>query len=161
LWALDRETFNNIVKRAAMEKREKYEGFLKSVNIFNSMEPYEVSQICDALKVVRVEADQYIIKEKEEGDIFYIIEEGEAIAEKTNSKTGQLVNVKTYSKGDFFGELALIRNEPRAASIRTTTDCKLLTLDRMSFKRLLGPIETILKRNSDNYIKFTQVTTNK
>jgi len=39
-------------------------------------------------------------------------------------------------------------------NINFKTDCKLLTLDRMSFKRLLGPIENLLKRNSDKYEKY-------
>ena len=70
--------------------------------------------------------------------------------------------VKEYKKGGFFGELALIRNEPRAASIITKvnklklikTGCLVLSLDRMSFRRLLGPIEEILRRNSENYLKY-------
>ena len=64
------------------------------------------------------------------------------------------MHVYDYGKGGYFGELALIRNEPRAASVVAKTNCKLLTLDRMSFKRLLGPIENLLKRNSDAYVKF-------
>lgn len=64
------------------------------------------------------------------------------------------IEVKTYSTGDYFGELALIRGEPRAANIIATSDLKVISLDRNSFKRLLGPIEDILKRNSDTYIKY-------
>jgi hypothetical protein len=41
LWVLDRGTFNHIVKDASMRKREKYEDFLKSVKLFENMEPYE------------------------------------------------------------------------------------------------------------------------
>jgi cAMP-dependent protein kinase regulator len=62
--------------------------------------------------------------------------------------------VLDYHKGGYFGELALIKNEPRAASVVAKTKCKLLTIDRMAFKRLLGPIENLLKRNSDAYVKF-------
>jgi cAMP-dependent protein kinase regulator len=154
LWALDRETFNNIVKEAAMKKREKYETFLKSVEILNNIDPYELSQISDALKVKKVPAGEIIIRQNEPGEVFYIIEEGEAFASKVFSGEGKATVVKEYSKGGYFGELALLRNEPRAASVTSKTECKLLTLDRMSFKRLLGPLENILKRNSDAYIKF-------
>jgi len=53
-----------------------------------------------------------------------------------------------------FGELALIKNDLRAANIIATSETKLLSLDRHSFKRLLGPIENILKRLSSSYIKY-------
>jgi len=49
-WTVDRETFNHIVKEGAQKKREQYESFLKSVEILQSVEPYELSQIADALK---------------------------------------------------------------------------------------------------------------
>jgi len=154
LWALDRETFNNIVKDAAMKKREKYENVLKSVDILSTIDPYELSQICDALQVQKVKANDYIITQNETGDKFFIVEEGEAYATKVFQEGGEATVVKEYAKGSYFGELALIKNEPRAASVVAKTNCRLLTLDRMSFKRLLGPIETILKRNSDAYVKY-------
>lgn len=59
-----------------------------------------------------------------------------------------------YKEGDYFGELALLRNEPRAASVIAKVDCQCVSLDRHSFKRVLGPLEEILKRNIDIYIKF-------
>lgn len=118
------------------------------------MDYYELSQICDALQVQKVKAGEEIIREQEPGDKFFIIEEGDAYATKVFEGSDNAVNVKDYSKGDYFGELALIKNEPRAASVIAKSDCKLLTLDRMSFRRLLGPLENILKRNSDAYIKY-------
>jgi cAMP-dependent protein kinase regulator len=154
LWALDRETFNNIVKEAAMKKREKYEAFLKNVEILKEIEAYELSQIADALTVQSFNKDDYIIKQNDPGDNFYIILEGEAKATKIFKQGANPEFVMDYAKGGYFGELALIKNEPRAANVIAKTDCKLLKLDRMSFKRLLGPIENILKRNSGAYIKF-------
>ena len=43
VWRLDRDTFNHIVKDAAARKREKFETFLSSVKILESMDPYERS----------------------------------------------------------------------------------------------------------------------
>jgi len=63
LWALDRETFNHIVKDAAMKKREKYENILKNVEILQTVEPYEISQIADAVKVVNFAQNEQIIKQ--------------------------------------------------------------------------------------------------
>ena len=154
LWALDRECFNNIVKDAAMKKREKYENTLKKVEILKSIDPYELGQICDALKSITYKAGETIIKQNDTGDIFYILDEGKAHAEKVFEEGKPAQNVKDYGSCDYFGELALLKGEPRAATIIADTDCKLLSLDRMAFKRLLGPLENILQRNSENYVKY-------
>lgn len=83
LWLLDRDTFNHIVKEAAQKKRDKYEAFLKQVEILSSVDAYELSQVCDALKNASFSKGDNVIRENEMGDVFYIIEEGEAIATKT------------------------------------------------------------------------------
>ncbi len=59
-----------------------------------------------------------------------------------------------YKKGDYFGERALIKNEPRAANVIAKTDCTVVSMDRHSFKRLLGPLEELLKRNLELYEQF-------
>lgn len=54
-----------------------------------------------------------------------------------------------YSPGSYFGELALLNNKPRAASIYATSDCVVAYLDKNAFKRLCGPVEEILRRNAE------------
>ena len=60
-----------------------------------------------------------------------------------------------YKPGDFFGERALLKSEPRAANVVATSDCIMVSMDRHSVKRLLGPLEDLLKRNFEIYEKFT------
>ena len=154
-WVLDRETFNHIVKGAAQKKREKYENFLKNVDILSNIDSYELMQICDALKTATFKKGDYIIKEGEMGDVFYILEEGECDATKTLEPGKPDTVIKEYSVGDYFGERALIKGEPRACNIIAKSEnVKVISLDRISFKRLLGPIEDILKRNIDKYQKL-------
>jgi cAMP-dependent protein kinase regulator len=82
LWALDRDTFNNIVKDAATKKRESYEAFLSKIELLKDMDPYERSKIADAFKPLSYSAGDYVVKEGDEGDCFFFLEQGEAIATK-------------------------------------------------------------------------------
>ena len=151
LWSLDRECFNHIVKEAATKRREMYVEFLSRVDLLSNMDPYERSQLADVLKSESFESGQFVIRQGEEGNVFYIIEEGQAVATKVLHQGQQPEEVMRYQPGQYFGELALIKNEPRAANVRAETNLKCLTLDRHSFKRLLGPVEDILRRNAKYY----------
>ena len=154
LWCLDRDTFNNIVKESARLKRQKYETFLKSVEILSTMDDYEISVVSEALRRCVFREGEYIIRQGEVGDVFYIIEEGEAVAFGNKDHGKSSIPEMNYTKGNYFGELSLLRDQPRAANVKAKTDVKLLSLDRNSFKRVLGPIDLILKRNDEKYKKF-------
>ena len=152
---LDRETFNHIVKDSSRSKREKYESFLSRVKILESMEPYERSVLSDAFIEENFKAGSVVIRHGEEGNKFYLVEEGELVATKVfGLGHEEAKEVMHYKAGDYFGERALIRNEPRAANVIAKTDCKLVSLDRHSFKRLMGPLDTILRRNMEGYEAF-------
>mmetsp|Transcript_27327 Transcript_27327/g.20459 ORF Transcript_27327/g.20459 Transcript_27327/m.20459 type:complete len:310 (+) Transcript_27327:68-997(+) len=74
LWSLDRATFTHIVKDAASRKREKYEEFLARVPLLSTMDNYERSKLSDALKEHHFQAGEFIIKEGEEGNVFFMIQ---------------------------------------------------------------------------------------
>ena len=120
------------------------------------MERYERSKLCDAFKECKFKAGDYIIKEGDDGKDLYLIQEGEAHATKILDASKGAEKVMDYKVGDYFGERALIKNEPRAANVIAKTDCTVVSMDRHSVKRLLGPIEVILKRNLEVYEKFTK-----
>jgi cAMP-dependent protein kinase regulator len=150
LWALDRETFNHIVKDAVIKRREQYENFLGKIELLDSLTFDEKNKICDCLKIERFKKGEYVIREGESGNTFYLIKEGTAVA--TKGKQEEVVF--KYKENDYFGELALLREEPRAANIQATSDLVVASIDRSSFKRLLGPLEEILKRNTARYENF-------
>ena len=154
LWGLDRETFKCIVKDAAAKKHQKYEEFLSRVKVLSSMEAGERQKLAEALHEEVFQPGEAIIREGEEGSTFYFLEEGEAEATKVLSEGHDPQHVMHYKAGDYFGERALIKNEPRAASVVAKTQCTVVTLDRHSFKRLLGPLEAILRRNMELYEQF-------
>jgi cAMP-dependent protein kinase regulator len=151
LWRLDRETFNHIVRDAAQKRRERYEAFLKKVPVLDTLEQYERLQMCDALQSETFSAGTKIVQQGDPGDKFYILEDGEAVAEKAYTKDAPPQEVLNYKPGDYFGELALLNNETRAATVLAKTECKVCSLTGGVFKTLLGPLEEILKRKSADY----------
>lgn len=156
LYSLDRETFNHIVKQSAVENRNKYEDFLAQVEVLQTLDNYERSKLCDCLNILTFENGERIINEGDKGNTFYLIIEGQAVAMKRNPNTNLEEEVYAYSEKMYFGELSLIRDQPRAASIVAKTKIKVASIERNAFKRILGPLEDILKRNAEKYKKFVE-----
>ena len=96
--------------------------------------------------------DDELLSDKQSLQILLISAVNDAINLANEEK--KPIRVMDYSEGGFFGELALLNNAPRAASIIAETDCNLVYMDRGAFKRLLGPLEDLLQRNAEKYKKF-------
>ncbi|CAJ1433240.1 unnamed protein product [Effrenium voratum] len=150
VWQLDRETFTHIVRDASAKRREAFMDFLKTVPLFKPLESYDLMQLADCLQQQTLEAGQKILKQGEPGDTFYIVEEGQLTATKKRDD-GKEEEVLEYQRGDFFGELALLRNEPRAASVEAKTEAKICKIDRKSFKNILGQLEAQFKEAAAKY----------
>ncbi|KAL8683177.1 MAG: hypothetical protein Q9224_006708 [Gallowayella concinna] len=143
LWALDRVTFRRILMDSAFQRRRMYESFLEEVPLLSSLALYERSKIADALETQKFSDGQTIIQEGDKGEAFFMIEQGEAEVFKKDA--GEQA-IKLYQKGDYFGELALLDDKPRAASVVAKGECKVATLGKDGFQRLLGSVEAIMRR---------------
>ena len=147
LWALDRVTFRRILMDSAFQRRRMYESFLEEVPLLSTLTLYERSKIADALDTRKYGPGETIIREGDPGEAFFILESGEAEVYKV--ETGDKA-IKEYKKGDYFGELALLDDKPRAASVvakKGDGEVKVAYLGKQGFQRLLGPVEGIMRRN--------------
>lgn len=151
-WALDRTTFKTIMQSSAIKQNSASVGFIESVKLFESLSPMEKMQMADALKPVSFAEGELIIKEGDVGNAFYIVEDGEVIC--TKNKAGVEVEVSDrLGRGAFFGELALLSHDTRQASVKAVSAVSALMVDRATFKRVLGPLEDILKAHQSSYTK--------
>ena len=142
LWQLDRTTFRRILMDSSFQRRKMYEGFLEEVPLLSTLKGPERAKIADALTSQKYPAGTHVIRQGDPGDAFYLLESGEARA----YKNGIEKPVKHYERGAYFGELALLEDKPRQASVVAKTEVKLAKLDRAGFKRLLGPVEGMMRR---------------
>lgn len=164
LWTLDRKSFKVIVVGASIIKREKYAGFLQKVPLLSSLNEAEIIHLADALVEEHYNDGDSVCVEGEIGNYFYIVSKGEAVVVKKMSQqitvegnfefdesTG--VVLARVQEGGYFGEVALLTAKPRQATVRAKGSLEVLSLDRATFTRLLGPLDEIMRRNMDQYTR--------
>jgi cAMP-dependent protein kinase regulator len=156
LFKIDRGTFNHVITESTIKKRERFEDLIKSITLLDTLDPYEQQLLIDAFKEEKYKSGDFVMKEGDEGDKFYFVEKGEAVALKLNSTTGKNEQVLKYSRGGHFGEIALLNKCKRQASIQATSDLVLMSVDKKSFNRILGPLDILLRRNVKRYKQFVK-----
>ncbi len=102
-------------------------GVLRKIPIFEPLHPSVLEEMAHKLESVSVPAGQAVVREGDVSDRFYVIAEGEVEV----SHGDQVIRRETA--GDFFGEIGLLRNVPRTATVTAVTDVKLWALDRDDF----------------------------
>jgi signal transduction histidine kinase len=103
---------------------------------FPGISPGEVAELIDNSKLMNYPAGTVLCRENAIEDTFYLILEGEVEVTKVINND-QARKLKTLSSGDFFGEMALIHNAPRAATVKTVTPLITLEIDRQAFDKVL------------------------
>lgn len=152
MWALDRVTFRKIIAVKNQDRRILLDSFLQQVPLLQHLRSVERHRIVDAIEVVEYNAGEVIFREGDVGTRFYLVINGVAEVLKSNS-----TEVLSYlQRGDYFGELALLRSAPRAATIVASGKSshgrlRLAALDEASFTRLLGPLTDIMARYAETH----------
>lgn len=103
---------------------------------FPGIKPGEVEEIIANSRIKTYPPQSVICKEDAIEHTFYMILEGKFEVTKTINHSDKRY-LKTLSAGDFFGEMALIHNAPRAATVTSLTEAILLELDDEGFNRVL------------------------
>eukprot|EP00878_Enallax_costatus_P001687 GHUV01001841.1.p1 GENE.GHUV01001841.1~~GHUV01001841.1.p1 ORF type:complete len:745 (+),score=263.55 GHUV01001841.1:565-2799(+) len=139
VWVLERDVFRKYLQEAAQGAVTEIELFLNSVPLLAKLSRDDKMQLVDAFAEETFAAGTTIIREGDPGDKFYIVKSGEAVVTQGGKEVNRLF------KADFFGERALLVNEPRAATVAASQPTVCLVLDRETFTQILGPLEKALQ----------------
>lgn len=99
--------------------------------LFKNLDEEQYTDVVNAMTEKPLKANTHVIEQGGVGDYFYIVESGQLDCFIDGNK------VTSYGPGGSFGELALMYNSPRAATIVAVTDCILYALDRVTFRSIL------------------------
>ena len=104
------------------------QSFLYQFSNFGRLPGPALRSMIDKLVPVGFSKGSLIIREGDPAGPLYVIQKGRARAFAGNGN-GRQLNLAFYREGDFFGELSILNNAPRAASVEAFTDCQLFALE--------------------------------
>ena len=109
---------------------------LRAIPLLSALDGSVLQALSKLFATERLPANRLVVEFGAPGDKFYVIVRGRVAVWKPDA-SGVERQLGILESGDHFGEVALVRNTPRTASVRTMTDCLLMTLSRNHFLRLL------------------------
>ncbi|HET6850290.1 MAG TPA: cyclic nucleotide-binding domain-containing protein, partial [Gaiellales bacterium] len=100
---------------------------VRAVPFFAPLPEPTVERIASLLGSATVDAGSVVVRQGDAGDLFYLVETGELVVDRDGEQ------LATLGPGEYFGEIALVRDVPRTATVRAAQDSTLLTLERDEF----------------------------
>ncbi|XP_077310688.1 cGMP-dependent protein kinase 2-like isoform X2 [Lithobates pipiens] len=144
IWVLDRQVFQNIMMSSAQAQHQEYFSFLRSVSLLKDLPEEKLSKIVDCLEVDFYDKGDYIIREGEEGNTFFIIAKGKVCVTQAVEGSQEPLEIKKLGVGDYFGEKALISEDVRSANIiADEDDTQCLVIDRDTFNQMVGTYQEL------------------
>jgi putative ABC transport system ATP-binding protein len=110
--------------------------FLRQFPLFADLQTSTLTEVADKMMVEQAEPDDVVIRQGDPGELFYLIRSGEV--DVVVEHDGQSKKVAQLGQGQYFGEAALLRDEPRNATIIARTECTFYTLGKADFKDVLA-----------------------
>lgn len=127
-------------KEEARRANEEYRSaidFVGQVPLFRRLPLDQRPVLAANFAGVEFTADDVVIKYGDSGDAFFIIQSGEAaVLAPSHEDSEKLVHLAQLKQGDYFGEMALLRDEPRMATVKAVSKLRLLKMTRDKFESL-------------------------
>ena len=105
---------------------------LKQIDFFADLTVHELDLLIAVLKTEKAEAGKTIVKQGKKGDCLYLISRG-SVSVIINEGLFKKIKTAELKDGDYFGEMALLGDQKRKASVVARTECEMIVLHRKDF----------------------------
>lgn len=121
--------------------------------MFQALDEKEFKIVVDAIEEVSGASGEAIITEGDQGDCMFVLESGALDCTKVFAGNTEPTFLKEYKPGEGFGELALLYNAPRAATIKSKSDYVCWKLDRDTFNNIVKDAASKKREKYDNFLQ--------
>jgi len=146
----DEEGEEKIIHPKSDDQRTRLIAACNKVLLFNRLDPDQFNQVLDAMFEYPVDPEHHVIDEGDDGDNFYVIESG--LYDVYKIINGDNLKVASYDNKGSFGELALMYNAPRAATIVSVNGGTLWALDRQTYVRIIVRANARKRRTYEQFL---------
>ena len=110
--------------------------YLRKVPLFSNLKDKDLATIESLVKERKYARGEIILRQGEEGIGLFIIKKGKVKVSKTLA-SGKTIDIAVHSDGEYFGELAMLDNKPRTATVTAIEDTEVYIMTYWEFKALL------------------------
>ncbi|VDO06059.1 unnamed protein product [Rodentolepis nana] len=116
-WTLDRRVYQQIMMNSSVHKHKENFQFLLSVSDFKNLSQRKLHKLADVLELIYYPGNDYIIRQGEVGETFFIIHSGQVKVTQSKAPGEPPQDIRILEAGDWFGERALYTREKRSANV--------------------------------------------
>ena len=152
-YVMNRQSWGLALTQAVSTARHERRKLLKRVPLFSNCTEEELDRLAGSFDMEQFAGGETVISQGSFGDRFYIIERGLVTIWKTDEE-GMERRIVKLGRGQYFGEAALVSNNPRNATVRAETPVALLSLKKKNFDRLVRQY-LALADQVDDQVRFS------
>lgn len=137
MWTLEKKFFRQAMVTSSSNQNVQLCQFLSKISLFENLGPQSLNQLARSLTKQSYSDKEYIIRQGEIGDKFFVLFLGTVVCTKTDDNGYETELVRLH-EGEVFGERALLKKEPRAANVIADGPVECYHLDSNNFTLMLG-----------------------
>lgn len=125
--------------------------------MFSALDENEKNVVIDAMDELKFSINDVVIKQGDHGDCLYVVDTGNLVCTKIFPGNTEPTFLRRYQPGEAFGELALLYNAPRAATITANENCVLWKLDRETFNHIVKDAASRKREKYENFLSTVSI----